>query len=165
MEQSFRAHGDGAFLSLDQDEADALRRLVADMRMLLTHDDRSDPALERLYPDAYEDADDERSYRDLVGSELQQEKVRVLDVMAAAMSGGGAVESALDGDEAQSWLRGLTDMRLTLGVRLGVADDLTHEEIDPTDPEAFSWTLLHWLGWLQEQLLEAIDPDHRRTYG
>ncbi|MQB00791.1 MAG: DUF2017 family protein [Actinobacteria bacterium] len=161
----FTPHGDGVLLRLDEDEAGALRRLVADMRSLLAHDDRSDPALERLYPNAYEDPEDERKYRDLVGAELRNEKARALDTMAANMTGDGRVEAELDAEQVQRWLTGLTDMRLTLGVRLGVTEDLGGEQIDPDDPEAFSWSLLHWLGWLQEQLLEVIDPDHRRTYG
>jgi hypothetical protein len=163
--ENFTPRGDGAVLRLDEDEAGALRRLVADMRSLLQHDDRSDPALERLYPDAYEDPDQERSYRELVEGQLQEGKTRALEAMAASLTGDASVEVELDPEQIQSWLTGLTDLRLTLGVRLGVSEDLTHEEIDPEDPQAFSWSLLHWLGWLQEQLLELIDPDYKRTYG
>jgi hypothetical protein len=159
---NFMPRDDGALLRLDKDEAGALRRLVADMRTLLEQDDRSDPALERLYPDAYEDPEDERSYRALVEGELQKEKAAALDRMAASISGDEGVEAELDADQIQSWLTGLTDLRLTLGVRLGVTEDLDHEEVDPDDPNAFSWGLLHWLGWLQEQLLEVIDPHYRR---
>lgn len=162
---NFTPHGDGAILRLDEDESSALRGLVADMRSLLDQDDRSDPVLRRLYPDAYEGAEDERAYRDLVGDDLQGEKARALESMAENIAGGGSVEAELDAEQVQSWLRGLTDMRLTLGVRLGVTEDLAHEEIDPEDPETFSWTLLHWLGWLQEQLLEAIDPNYGSRHG
>jgi len=163
--EHFFPHGDGAVVRLDADEAGALRRLIADMRSLLVNDDRSDPALERLYPDAYEDPDDQRSYRELIGTELQQEKVRALDRMTSTIGSDGPVEAELPLDQAHVWLRALTDMRLTLGVRLGVTEDLGGEDVDPEDPEAVAWTLLHWLGWLQEQLLATIDPDHRRTYG
>lgn len=162
---NFTPHGDGAILRLDEEESSALRRLVAEMRSLVDQNDRSDPALRRLYPDAYEGAEDEQAYRELVGEDLRDEKARALDTMAENIGGVGSIQTELDAEKVQSWLRGLTDMRLTLGVRLDVTEDLTHEEIDPEDPQAFSWTLLHWLGWLQEQLLEAIDPDYRRTPG
>jgi hypothetical protein len=163
--ENFAPLGDGAVVQLDADEAGALRRLIADMKILVTHEDRSDPALERLYPNAYEDPEDERSYRELVGTDLQTEKVRALDTLAATLGGDGPVQTELDAEETQSWLSALTDMRLTLGVRLGITEDLQSEDVDPEDPDALTWSLLHWLGWLQEQLLEAIDPDYRRMHG
>ena len=162
--RNFEVHGDGTRLSLDRDEAAALRLLVADMKALLRQDDRGDPALERLYPNAYDDEDREREYRDLIGGELQAEKVRALDRIGETLSGAGAVRVDMDADATNAWLTGLTDIRLTLGSRLGVSDDLGSEEVDPDSPDAFQWSLLHWLGWLQEQLLEAIDPAYRRMY-
>ena len=162
--ENFSAHGEGAILSLTEEEAGALRLLVADMKALLMHDDRSDPALERLYPAAYEDPEDQLNFQDLVGSELMTDKVRVLDQIGETLSGSGAVRRELDADTAGAWLKGLTDIRLTLGVRLGVTEDITSESVDADDPDAFQWSLLHWLGWLQEQLLEAIDPAYRRNH-
>jgi hypothetical protein len=161
---NFRPESDGTLLTLDREESVALRRLIGEMRQILSGDDRSDPALERLYPRAFEAEEDERNYRDLVASDLQQEKIRSLEAMADSLGEGGKVSTVLDADQVTHWLTGLTDLRLTLGVRLGVTEDLTGDDIDPDDPDAYAWALLHWLGWLQEQLLAAIDPGYRRNH-
>jgi Domain of unknown function (DUF2017) len=60
--------------------------------------------------------------------------------------------------DARAWLRALNDVRLALGVRLGVTDDFDEhsDEIDPDDPRAaYAW-VYHWLAYLQESLVDAL---------
>ena len=49
-------------------------------------------------------------------------------------------------------------MRLALGVRLEVSEEDMGREPDPDDPNAPAFAVLHWLGWLQETMVEKLDP-------
>ncbi len=146
-------------VKLDSQEADLMRRLVAEMRSLLQEETREDPAFARLFPDAYESPEDARAFRELVGDELQMEKLRTLDAMEGTLGKKGAVDETLAREQAQAWLTALTDMRLTLGTRLEVSEETMAADIDPDDPNAPMLAVLHWLGWLQESLLKAIEGD------
>ncbi|HEY0716565.1 MAG TPA: DUF2017 domain-containing protein [Streptosporangiaceae bacterium] len=117
-----------------------------------------DPALARLLPDAYRDDPDasgefrrytERSVR----SAKQEVAQTVLDTLPA---GGGPVK--LSHDQAQAWLRALNDVRLTLGVRLGVTEEFEDEwrRMDPQDPRATAFEVYAWLGDVQESLVQAL---------
>jgi hypothetical protein len=57
--------------------------------------------------------------------------------------------------EFDSWLRGLNDLRLTLGTRLEVTGDEFGGEIPDDDPRSFLYSLYGWLGWVQGSLLEV----------
>jgi hypothetical protein len=58
-------------------------------------------------------------------------------------------------DEAGAWLGALNDLRLALGVRLGITEDF-EGDIDPSDPRAPALHILSYLGWLEENLVEAL---------
>jgi len=117
-----------------------------------------DPVLARLLPDAYQ-ADPEAAgeFRKYTERGLRDGKVAaamtVLDTLPAR---GGRVR--LSEADAQAWLRALNDVRLALGVRLGVTDDFDERsgQIDPGDPRsAYVW-VYHWLAFLQESLVDAL---------
>lgn len=118
-----------------------------------------DPVLARLLPDGYrEDPEAARELRRLTEGTLRGEKVRnarvVLGMLPAA---GGTV--ALDDDEViDVWLRALNDVRLALGTRLGVSEemDLAAEvESDPDSSRAYSLVVYDWLGYLQDTLVRC----------
>ncbi len=77
-------------------------------------------------------------------------------VLASVPAAGGTV--LLDDDEAESWLRGINDMRLALGTALEVGPDTDREygRLDPMSSRARRLDLYFWLGYLQETLLQAI---------
>lgn len=143
-------------IRLDQTEADALRALIGQMRLVLSDDRPGDPAIARLFPDAYEDERESAAFRDLVGDELRATKLAALDAVAATLSAAGVVERALTPQDADAWLRALTDLRLTLGARLQVDEQSMAADIDPNSPDAPALATLHWLGWLQESLIEQL---------
>lgn len=128
-----------------------------------------DPALARLLPDAYrpDASDDPRfdageaaaEFRRYTQAELRSGKraaaVTVLETLAA-LDGPGRLR--LDRDQADAWLGTLNDLRLVLGSRLDVTDD-TDLQAPPDDPDvAHALQVYGWLGWLQETLLDALDP-------
>ena len=49
----------------------------------------------------------------------------------------------------------LTDLRLAIGARLEVTEELMSADVGPEDERAPALVTLHWLGWLQEMLLKA----------
>jgi len=117
-----------------------------------------DPALARLLPDAYrDDPDAAGEFRRFTEQSLRtakQESARaVLDTLPSA---GGPVK--LSGEQAQSWLRALNDVRLALGVRLGVTEEFEEQwqELDPLDPRSAAFEVYAWLGGVQESLVQAL---------
>ncbi|HEX2235697.1 MAG TPA: DUF2017 family protein [Actinomycetota bacterium] len=139
---------------LEPEERVLLRRLAAEMRGLLLEGDETDAARARLFPRAHEDPDEERAYSELVGDELERGKLRALDRLEETLGAGDGVVT-LSGEDADAWLTSLNDMRLALGTRLDVDEATMSAPLDEDDPDAHALAVLHWLGWIQESLLEV----------
>ncbi len=117
-----------------------------------------DPVLARLLPDAYRDDSDAASeFRRFTESSLRSAKMRsartLLDTLPAA---GGRVR--LSSDQAEDWLRSLNDVRLALGVRLGVTDDFDalEEDVETSDPRYAYVQVYQWLAYIQGSLVSAL---------
>ena len=139
-------------LRLPRTERAVLRSLPAELRSLLA-DEPEDPTLERLFPPAYEDAEDESEYRKLMHDELLDGRRQALAVVEETVE-----HDRLSAEQAQAWLTALNDLRLVLGTRLGVTEEMFLEAVDPRDPRAPEMALYVYLSWLQEQLVEALEP-------
>ena len=142
---------DGDFrVRLGADERELLRKLAAELEELLASDP-DDPSLRRLRPRAYEDDEEgEREFRALTGSELgarRLDNLRVLDETAG--------RERLDAAELEVWLAALNDLRLALGTRLDVQEDVFAGGFDPRDPNAYGLAAYAFLTWLQEAAVEA----------
>jgi hypothetical protein len=101
-----------------------LRELVGQTSELLKHPvNRADPALARLFPDAYQDsAAESAEFRRLTEGELRTGKVEQAKLVLATLPAEGG-EVRLDEEAAAGWLRALNDLRLLLGTRLSITDD------------------------------------------
>ena len=137
-------------LRLSRDERSLLAGVVAELRALLDGAP-GDPSLRRLFPPAYDEAEDERAYRDLMGGELLDGRRAALDVVAQTVE-----HERLTPEEADAWLRALNDLRLVLGTRLDVQEDTFAEELRRDDPRAPALAVYGYLSWMQEQLIEAL---------
>jgi hypothetical protein len=128
-----------------------------------------DPVLQRLLPDAYrDDADDSAEFRRFTERSLTSAKVANAEAILAALVAAGldevdeeageTLEVELDAGTAQSWLRALTDIRLSLAVRLGIEDDDDAMLLARSDDEAVvaMIELYDWLGYVQETLVVAL---------
>ena len=93
-----------------------------------------------------DDADDERGYRELAGDELLSGRRQALELLAAT-----ARSDRLSAEEADAWLRALNDLRLVLGTRLDVQEDMLLDA-----PQTPDLALYGYLSWLQEQLVAAL---------
>jgi hypothetical protein len=137
-------------LALSRDERELLRSLPGQLRALLDEDPDA-PALERLFPPAYEDDPEEESeYRRLVHGELLEGRRAALATLEAT-----ADRERLTEDELQAWLGALNDLRLVLGTRLGVTEETYEDEFDPRDPHAPELAVYGYLTWLQDALVTA----------
>jgi hypothetical protein len=137
-------------LRLSDGERELLARLPVELLALLAAEP-DDPALRRLRPTAYEeDPEAEDEYRRLMDNELQAGRHDALRVLAET-----AARDRLTAEELDAWLRALTDLRLALGTRLDVSEEIYQREIDPRDPRAHELAVFAYLSWLQEQAVEA----------
>jgi hypothetical protein len=144
-----KARRKGALLrvELQATEAALLAVLFDDLGNLLDAEDAEDPVMQRLFPAGYTD-DDEASaeYRELVAADLASERNGRLQACRAELpDGSGRIE--LDAEAADRWLKVINDLRLALGVRLGVTEEA---ELDETEQ---SVNVYHWLSAVQETLV------------
>ena len=65
-------------------------------------------------------------------------------------------KDTLTADEADAWLRALNDLRLVLGTRLDVTEDLDYESLDLNEPHGRDLAVYGYLAWLPELLVEAL---------
>lgn len=122
-----------------------------------------DPALARLLPDAYRGDDEAASeHRQLTELGLIDRKIGNAQALLHSLDGDGqAITPAavrLDDSAVQSWLRTLTDLRLTLAARLEIEVD-GDEGRDETELDHAMQGVYNWLGYLQSMLLDAIDTE------
>ena len=147
---------EGLRVRLEAHERELLLELLDEMQTLLDEPRPTDSVAQRLFPDAYDDEKDAAAFHELVGNELRDGKLHAVRTMKERLKGRGATETSVPEDEVQAWLTGLTDLRLAIGTRLDVTEEMMGADIDPEGPEGAALSVLHWLGWLQESILAEI---------
>jgi hypothetical protein len=159
----FRRKGRHCVAYFDEHEAKVLRQCAASMAAMLSDLDRDDPAVMRLFPDVYpEDPDEAAEFRRFTEDDLKASKLEhVTTILFDLLESGGEVR--LNEEAADRWLRALTDVRLTLGTRLGVEDETDIEtELDeavlqdPTSVRVGQLSVYGFLTLLQESLVAAL---------
>ena len=127
-----------------------------------------DPALLRLLPDAYrDDGDAAGEFRRLTEADLRATKRSGLSQIVTDISTAGAphhrggVRLDLDDDAAAAWLPALTDVRLALGTRIGVTEDMDDERATlPVDSPRYAEIATYdWVSWLQDAMVRALTGD------
>ena len=135
---------------LPDEERALLRDLVPQLRALLDND-LSEPSLRRLFPTAYpEDPERDQEYRQLVGDELLERRRAALDTLLATVDA-----TKLSEEELTAWMGSVNDLRLVLGTRLDVSEDMD-PALDLDDPDAPLLALYGYLGFLLESIVEAL---------
>jgi hypothetical protein len=191
--------GGGAAVALDEVEISILRSLAVQLAELIGPGDQpaggedpldalfaegptkppSDPALARLFPDAYGAPDQElgpdeekearaasAEFRRYTENDLRARKrddalamVRDLDSLSTGPAAKGPAVLELAPQKSRQWLGALNDLRLAIGTRLEVTDDDDGGELlglpdsDPRKPMVMAY---FWLGGLQETLIETL---------
>jgi hypothetical protein len=148
-----RRRGPGKYrVKLSSKERILVRGLVGQMReQLLASTDQ--PHLKRLFPPAYaDDAERDAGYQVLTRDQLLEGRLAAIDVVEATVDGGD-----LDHEQLTAWMTTLNSMRLVLGTRLDVDEELP--VLDPDDPEAPAYAIYEYLGGLLAQVVDALAPD------
>lgn len=125
-----------------------------------------DPVVQRLFPRAVEDDEDEDAeLRMLLAGDLllrRHEAIRACrEVLEAGLRARGTdgVTVTLTDDQPAMLLAVLNDVRLALGARVGATAVELRQLVDPDDHEAQrALETMDLLAWCQMQLLEHIDP-------
>lgn len=140
--------------------------LLGDLVMMGPSQPPEDPVLQRLLPDAYRDDPEEAAeFRRFTETSLTSAKVANAEGLIASLSAGGfdglsdePVEVELDPEAVQAWLRALTDIRLSLAVRLGIETDEDAMLLEnSSDPAVVAMGELYdWLGYVQESLVQSL---------
>lgn len=138
-------------LSLNPNEQLLLHDLLDELEPLLA--DPDDPALRRLFPPAYSDGESDDQYRSLVRDQLVNGRTKSLATVRATLD-----EKRLTAEQADDWLRALNDLRLLLGTRLDVTEEVDYGSIDLDTPRGRDLAVYGYLSWLQEQLVDALQP-------
>ncbi len=117
-----------------------------------------DPVLARLLPDGYrDDPEAAGEFRKYTESGLRSAKHQVAQEMLDTLpEAGGKIQ--LTHDQAHAWLKALNDVRLALGVRLGVTEEFEEQwgRLGADDPEWAAYEVYAWLGAVQESLVQAL---------
>jgi len=117
-----------------------------------------DPVLARLLPDGYrDDPEAAGEFRMYSEPSLRSAKYRnAQDMLDSLPASGGRIQ--LTGEQALAWLKALNDVRLALGVRLGVTEEFEDQwaRLKPDDPQWTAFEVYAWLGAVQESLVQAM---------
>jgi len=126
----------------------------------------TDPVLRRLLPDGYRNDDNAAGeFRRLTEGSLRATKrsavQRVVDDLTAAVAGSdhdGEVQLELKATDAEEWLPAFTDLRLALGTRIGVTEDVADElaTVPPGTARHAELETYDWITWLQNAIVLAV---------
>lgn len=119
----------------------------------------ADPALARLFPNFHrDDAELAGGLRVLYEPDLITAKDRAAVALLDSLPlGGGTVR--LTEDVAEFWLTALNDVRLALGVRLGLEDDNAEPDLDRPELQGAGpamYNVYRWLSAIQDSLVTAL---------
>jgi hypothetical protein len=144
---------DGSFrLRLPVEERAVVRSVVGQLRALVVED--ADADLRRLYPTAYaNDPAADAEFRAFVHDDLVARRLEAIDTVTATID-----EEHLDEAQLGAWMGVVNDLRLVLGTRLDISEELDLNAVADDDPEVATFALYSYLSWLLEQMVEAINP-------
>ena len=140
---------DGTFLlRIGEDERDLIASLARQLRELLTSDETD--GTERLFPPGYaNDPDRDQEYQQLTHDELLTKRLASVDIVEQTVS-----ETSLSEDQLSAWMGAVNDLRLVLGTRLDVSEDMDDIELD--DPRAPAFAVYHYLTHLLGEIVNAL---------
>ncbi len=151
MSAPFRRRRDGRYVVKLDPSVRAILVTVAEQ--LSPALDGDDPMTRRLFPPAYpgeNHAREEGEYRSLVDSALVNHHRQAFAILAET-----AHSDTLTQPQFDAWLSSIGSMRLVLGTRLDVSEDMPDPL--PESPGAPEFALYELLGQLQYLMIEVLD--------
>ncbi|MHA3684657.1 DUF2017 family protein [Leucobacter sp. HY1910] len=176
--------GGGLRLTLEIEEAAMLDQLVTQLTQLLqghsktaldpdplfaslevggTEELPEDPALARLFPDAYESADDASAYRRVTEQGLVNRKLQdAMRVTADLGLGAGVPDDAHDvtvditPESLPAWARTLTALRLAMAARIGLESAEDHDLLSDQESTRGTVLVFDWLAAILDSVLAVM---------
>jgi hypothetical protein len=142
----------GFQLRIPPPERDVLAAVPPMLRSLLAGGDVDDPAMRRLFPNAFmDDEGASAEFDSVVRDDLLEQRLAALDTMERTLQA-----ERLSEEELVAWLGAVNDLRLVLGVRLGVTEESNPEDFadDPESERAYG--LYAYLSFLEEDVVRAL---------
>jgi len=156
--RAFRRRGEQYVATFTPEEARMLVQLCSQVAELMgTHAaSRKDPAVIRLLPDAYrENPEAATEFRRFTAASLAERKVANARLMISGLAEAAAspkpLRVALNPLDAQGWIRGITDIRLSIAARL----DITSDEVELPAGEPLV-EIYQWLTFVHESLVIVL---------
>jgi Domain of unknown function (DUF2017) len=141
-------------VELPEEERDLLRRLLPQLRTLVTADDPDDERTRRLHPPAYaDDVEADADYQRLMREDLVASRLAALDAVEASVDA-----TDLDEQQLMSWLGAVNNLRLVLGTILDVSEELEIGELPDGTPDVEAYALYAYLSSLLGEIVDALDP-------
>ncbi|HEU5002237.1 MAG TPA: DUF2017 family protein [Actinomycetota bacterium] len=143
-------------LTIGEEEAELLRTTIREyVELLDAPPSLGDPVLARLFPSAsLDDPALEIAFRDLSASDLDAHKRATAGQALASLDADR--KTPLTPEQQEAWLVLLTDLRLAIGVRLGVTEETYETYPNPNDPAQWPLAVLDYLGALLESLVQSL---------
>lgn len=124
-----------------------------------------DPALARLFPDAYEGGSDASQFRRVTEQGLLNRKLQdALDVSSAlglvAMHGTDAEPAPVEVEVTKLtlpvWVRTLTALRLAIAARIGLEEDADHSRLAGDEETRGTVLVYDWLAAIIDSMLRMV---------
>lgn len=181
-------HG-GLRLKLEFDEAQLLDGLLEQLMALLdSHSDTAldpdplfaslevggtdttpeDPALARLFPDAFADAEEASAFRQLTEQGLVNRKLHDAQEVSSALGLGilpesddrPTIEVDITSATMPAWARTLTSLRLAIAARIGLDEESDHERLFAQEGTRGTVMVYDWLAAILDSVLLIASDSH-----
>jgi len=141
-------------LDVPDTERELLRRLLPQLRAVLTDEAAADERARRLFPPAY--TDDE-------AADAEYQRLMREDLVASHLAALETVETSLDATELSeeqlvAWMSAVNSVRLVLGTLLDVSEELDIGRLPDATPDIESYALYAYLSNLLGDMVDALNP-------
>jgi hypothetical protein len=141
---------------LDMPEAEraVLRRLLPQLRSLLSEEAPADDRSRRLFPPAYTDDDAaDAEYQRLMREDLVASHLAAVDTVEASLD-----LSELTEEQLVAWMSAVNSVRLVLGTMLDVSEEIDIGQLPDETPDVESYALYAYLSNLLGEMVDALNP-------
>jgi len=146
----FKRRRDGRYtVRLDPNVRTVLASVAGQLGPMIDEDDVDTT---RLFPPAYlggDQAREEAGYRDLVDGALRNHHHRALDILVDTASA-----ETLSPEELAAWLSAVGSIRLVLGTRLDVTEEMVPPP--PGDPAEAEFAVYELVGEIQAAIVDVL---------
>jgi hypothetical protein len=141
-------------LDVPETERELLRRLLPQLRTVLTDEAPPDERARRLFPPAY--TDDE-------AADAEYQRLMREDLVASHLAALETVDASLDATELSeeqlvAWMSAVNSVRLVLGTLLDVNEELDIGRLPDATPDIESYALYAYLSNLLGDMVDALNP-------